>query len=89
MYHNLAYSTVFSKKQLYFCIFQAFAGLIDSGRLETKNTDVEPYVVDGTTHLSELNHGIRTWYYWGPSYGEQAEPDLAKFTKVKKLATRS
>ena len=67
---------------------QAFAGLIDSGRLETKNTDVEPYIVDGTTNLSQLNHGIRTWYYWGPSYGDQAQPDLAKFAN-RKMAARS
>lgn len=64
----------------------AFAGLIDCGRLDTDNTDVEPYIVDGTTHLSQLNHGIRNFYYAAPSYGPQAEPDLAKFTKVKTLS---
>lgn len=63
---------------------QAFAGLIDSGRLETKNTDVEPYMVDGTTHLSQLNHGIRTFYYAAPTYGDQADPNLAKFAKFIK-----
>ncbi|ELU16968.1 hypothetical protein CAPTEDRAFT_151888 [Capitella teleta] len=59
----------------------AFAGLIDSGRIALKNTDVEPYVVDGTTYLSELNHGTRNFYYAGPSHGEQALPELAKFAQ--------
>ena len=60
---------------------QAFAALVNTGRLEKKNIDVEPYVVDGVTKLSELPHGIRKWYYWGPCYGEQAVPELAVFTK--------
>lgn len=53
----------------------AFSKLLDSGRLETKNTDVEPYVVDGTTYLSELNHGIRRHYFLGP-YGDYEQKDI-------------
>jgi hypothetical protein len=62
-------------------IFQAFAELINAGRIETKNTDIEPYIVDGTTYLSELSHGLRNFYYAGSSYGDQALPELAKFVR--------
>ncbi|XP_071944428.1 leucine-rich repeat-containing protein 34-like isoform X2 [Antedon mediterranea] len=51
----------------------AFSELIESQRLEEENTDVQAYVVDGQTYLSELNHGIRRHYYWTPSYG----PDMS------------
>ena len=54
--------------------------MIENGRLEPKDTDVQAYVVDGTTYLSETSHGIRRWYYWGPGYGDMAQPELAKFT---------
>ena len=64
---------------------KAFASMLQSGRLASKATDVEPYEVDGVTYLSELSHGIRRWYYWGPSYGEQAMPDLAQFTNQPEL----
>jgi hypothetical protein len=56
---------------------QAFASLIETGRLETANTDVESYVVDGVTYLSELSNSLRQWYYWSPSYGDQKDPELA------------
>lgn len=48
----------------------AFDSLITSGRLEKKNTDVDPYVVDGKTILSELNHSSQRHYYSAPSYGD-------------------
>ena len=57
-------------------LLQAFAGLIETGRLEAKNTDVRPYVVDDITYLAEVSHGIRQWYYWGPSYGDQIQPEI-------------
>jgi hypothetical protein len=54
----------------------AFSNLLATGRLEKANTDVDPYVVDGKTYLAELSHGIKPWYYWGPSYGDQAQPQI-------------
>ncbi|KAI8500511.1 Leucine-rich repeat-containing protein 34 [Branchiostoma belcheri] len=54
-------------------IFAAFNDLIESGRLDTEQTDVQPYVVDGRVYLSELSHGIRRHYYWTPSYGPDVE----------------
>lgn len=48
----------------------AFANLIETGRLERMNTDVQPYVVDGKTILSELNHSLQRHYYYAPSYGD-------------------
>ncbi|KAK2188825.1 hypothetical protein NP493_122g02020 [Ridgeia piscesae] len=59
----------------------AFAKLIDRGRILLENTDVKPYVVDGINYLAEQSHGLRKWYYWGPTYGSQAQPDLAKFVR--------
>ena len=58
---------------------QAFAGLLDSGRLEAKNTDVQSYVVDGVTYLSEVSNGLQKDYYWSPTYGENASSDMKKF----------
>ncbi|XP_038050963.1 leucine-rich repeat-containing protein 34-like isoform X2 [Patiria miniata] len=51
----------------------AFNGLMESGRLDIKDTDVKPYIVDGHVLLAELNHGIRRHYYWTPFYGSDAE----------------
>ena len=53
-----------------FCSFQAFANLLQAGRLNLRNIDVEPYVVDGKTILSEQNHYIQRHYYYAPSYGD-------------------
>lgn len=50
--------------------FQAFAELLQSGRLKPTGTDVEPYEVDGCIYLAELSHGLKRHYYWTPSYGE-------------------
>ncbi|KAK7494099.1 hypothetical protein BaRGS_00014572 [Batillaria attramentaria] len=52
----------------------AFDILITSGRLDVRNTDVQPYVVDGVTYLCELNHGIRRHYYYAPVYGSDIPP---------------
>lgn len=52
---------------------QAFNGLVESGRLDMKDTDVKPYIVDGHVMLSQLNHGIRRHYYWTPFFGPDAE----------------
>ena len=51
---------------------EAFKGLVDAGRILPKNTDVQPYVVDGVTILAELSHGVQTEYYWFPRYGPQS-----------------
>jgi len=59
----------------------AFAQLINTGRIEAKHTDVQPYVVDGKTCLSELPHGLRRTYYCGDYYGADAQPELAMFAK--------
>ncbi|KAL4221640.1 Leucine-rich repeat-containing protein 34 [Mactra antiquata] len=48
----------------------AFANLLETGRLEKANTDVQPYLVDGRTILSELNHSLQRHYYYAPSYGD-------------------
>nr|XP_002125774.2 leucine-rich repeat-containing protein 34 [Ciona intestinalis] len=48
---------------------KAMGELIRSRRLQPRNTDVQPYVVDDRVYLSELSHGIRRFYYWTPSYG--------------------
>ena len=61
-------------------MFQAFSNLMETGRLDERDTDVKPYVVDDMTYLSEVSCGIRRWYYWGPSYGDQAVEDITKFT---------
>ena len=66
--------------KLSFVIQQAFASTIENGRLEPRDTDVQPYVVDGVTSLAELNHGVRKSYYYGAAYGDQALPELAQFT---------
>lgn len=50
--------------------FQAFANLIETGRLQRMDTDVQPYIVDGKTILSELNHSLQRHYYYAPSYGD-------------------
>lgn len=34
------------------------------------DTDVDPYIVDGKTILSELNHSAQRHYYYAPSYGD-------------------
>lgn len=52
-----------------FSLFQAFDNLIKTDRLDMRNTDVQPYIVDGVTYLCELNHGIRRHYYYAPVYG--------------------
>ena len=61
--------TSFNLKTIFF-FFQAYANLLESGRLGPKNTDVQAYVVDGVTKLCELNTSIRRHYYYAPSYGD-------------------
>lgn len=51
-------------------MFQAFDNLISTGRLKKMDTDVDPYIVDGKTILSELNHSAQRHYYYAPSYGD-------------------
>lgn len=48
----------------------AFDNLIKTDRLDLRDTDVQPYIVDGVTYLCELNHGIRRHYYYAPVYGD-------------------
>ena len=56
--------------------FQAFLGLLETGRLLQANTDVRPYMADNKTNLAEMSHSIRQWYYWGPTFGDQALSEL-------------
>lgn len=51
---------------------EAFKRLVDSRRLQPKNIDVQPYVVDGVVILAQLSHGIMTEYYWYPRCGPQS-----------------
>lgn len=60
----------------------AFKNLVDSGRLSLKNIDVQPYVVDGRVQLAQVSNGLRCWYYWGPAYGDYAQPELTKFVQA-------
>ena len=53
-----------------FLFSQAFENLIKSGRLLKSDTDVDPYIVDGKTILSELNHSLQRYYYYAPSFGD-------------------
>ncbi|KFP23990.1 Leucine-rich repeat-containing protein 34, partial [Colius striatus] len=53
----------------------AFSELIGTGRLKPCCTDVEPYEVEGQTHLAELSHGLQKHYYWTPSFGEVPNKD--------------
>lgn len=48
----------------------AFDNLIKTDRLELRDTDVQPYIVDGVTYLCELSHQIRRHYYYAPVYGD-------------------
>ncbi|XP_008828370.1 leucine-rich repeat-containing protein 34 isoform X2 [Nannospalax galili] len=52
----------------------AFSDLMQSGRLQPDNTDVEPYVVDGHVYLAEVSNGLKKHYYWTPSYGDAYAP---------------
>jgi len=59
--------------------------VISTGRLAAADTDVEAYVVDGHTHLGEVSHGLRSWYYWGPYYGLNALPELTRYVQADSL----
>ncbi|XP_069329048.1 leucine-rich repeat-containing protein 34 isoform X2 [Eulemur rufifrons] len=52
----------------------AYSDLIQMGRLKPDNTDVEPFMVDGHMHLSEVSNGLKKHYYWTPAYGEAYGP---------------
>ncbi|XP_045395580.1 leucine-rich repeat-containing protein 34 isoform X1 [Lemur catta] len=52
----------------------AYSELIQMGCLKPDNTDVEPFVVDGHVHLSEVSNGLKKHYYWTPAYGEAYGP---------------
>ena len=69
---------------MYTIILQAFASLIDTGRIQLKDTDVQPYTVDGHTKLSELPNSIRHNYYYGAAYGDNAQDELVQFTQLQK-----
>ncbi len=38
------------------------------------------YQVDGVAHLARVSHDVPRDFYWSAAYGDQADPDLAKFT---------
>ncbi|XP_004447984.1 leucine-rich repeat-containing protein 34 [Dasypus novemcinctus] len=48
----------------------AYSDLIQTGRLQPDNTDVEPFVVDDNMYLAEVSNGLKKHYYWTPTYGE-------------------
>ncbi|XP_037697059.1 leucine-rich repeat-containing protein 34 isoform X3 [Choloepus didactylus] len=48
----------------------AYSDLIQMGRLQPDNTDVEPFVVDDHVYLAEVSNGLKKHYYWTPTYGE-------------------
>lgn len=48
----------------------AYSDLIQMGRLNSNNTDVEPFEVDGRVYLAEVSNGLKKHYYWTPTYKE-------------------
>ncbi|XP_077017106.1 leucine-rich repeat-containing protein 34 isoform X6 [Tamandua tetradactyla] len=48
----------------------AYSDLIQTGRLQPDNIDVEPFVVDDHVYLAEVSNGLKKHYYWTPTYGE-------------------
>ncbi|XP_057355867.1 leucine-rich repeat-containing protein 34 isoform X3 [Manis pentadactyla] len=48
----------------------AYSDLIQMGRLNSNNTDVEPFEVDGRVYLAEVSNGLKKHYYWTPTYEE-------------------
>jgi len=58
---------------------QALKNLLDVGRLTADNVDYRPYTVGDTVQLAEVTNGLRTCYYRAPTYGDHADPQLARF----------
>ncbi|KAM4889065.1 leucine-rich repeat-containing protein 34 isoform 1-T1 [Thomomys bottae] len=52
----------------------AYSELIEEGRLQADNTDVEPFVVDEHVYLAESPNGLKKHYYWTPTYGHAYGP---------------
>ncbi|XP_064642842.1 leucine-rich repeat-containing protein 34-like isoform X2 [Lineus longissimus] len=52
-----------------------FARLVNTMRLDPTATDIQPYVVDEVTYVSELSHGIRRNYFWEPCIGDSVPKD--------------
>lgn len=64
-------------------MFQAFQNLIDIGRLDLKHIDIQPYAVDGIVQMmANVSNGMRYCYYWGPAYGDNAQPELRRFFRA-------
>jgi len=61
--------------------------LLDIGRLNAEDVDYRPYVVDDTVQLAEMTNGLRTYYYRAPAYGENAQPELARFARRAQAKT--
>lgn len=61
--------------------FQALKNLLDIGRLKAEDVDYRPYMVDETVQLAAVTNGLRTYYYRAPAYGENAQPELARFAE--------
>ena len=72
--------------RLVYCA-QAMKNLLDIGRLRAEDVDFRPYVVGDTVQLAEVTNGLRTYYYRAPAYGENAQPELARF--VERLQARA
>jgi len=68
------------------CCDKALKNLLDIGRLKAEDVDYRPYVVDQSVMLAQVTNGLRTYYYRAPAYGENAQPELARF--AERLAAR-
>ena len=58
---------------------QALKNLLDTGRLNADDVDFRPYTDGDTVQLAEVTNGLRTRYYRAPAYGDNADPQLARF----------
>jgi len=58
---------------------QALKNLLDIGRLNADNVDFRPYSTGDSVQLAHVNNGLRVHYYRAPAYGDNADPQLARF----------
>jgi len=58
---------------------QELKKLLDIGRLDADNVDFRPFTTKDTVELAHVNNGLRMRYYRAPAYGDNADPQLARF----------
>ena len=58
---------------------QALKNLLDTGRLDADNVDFRPYKTEEAVQLAEVTNGLHVHYYRAPAYGDNADPQLARF----------